>query len=127
LPPVALDPVRIEFDRLPSSTSPLLEPVSPGVLGLDAVDSSPQSVAQAEPVYPFQASLRRIEGFVVVEFIVTSEGRTRELQVVESSPPAVFEAAALQAVKQWTFDPAVKNGRAVDVRVRQRVAFRLDP
>jgi TonB family protein len=77
------------------------------------------------PDYPESALTQRISGSVVVEYTVDTHGETRDIHVVEASPPGVFDQAAMNAVKHWRYAPLVVNGTAVDVPVRTRVRFEL--
>lgn len=82
-------------------------------------------VGQAQPVYPTTAVRRRQEGWVMVEFTVTTTGGVANARVVDSDPPRTFDRAALDAVQKWTFRPAVRNGDAVDATVRRRIEFKM--
>jgi len=97
-----------------------------GVFELGEIDQMPLATVKTPPVYPIQAKLRRIEGEVLLQFIVDEEGGVREIEVLESVPGDTFVRSALAAVARWRFRPAVKDGRAVAVRVRQKLSFRLD-
>ncbi len=97
-----------------------------GVFELAEVDSVPQAVVQMQPFYPSLARRRRIEGEVTVLFTVNAEGRTGDIRVVASTPEDVFTEAATRAVGRWRFTPAMKDGEAVPVRVRQVIRFRME-
>lgn len=64
-----------------------------------------------------------LQGQVLVAFIVTREGRVAEPQVLKG--PEIFRAAALEAVTQFLFKPAMQNGRAIAVRMTIPIRFRL--
>ena len=66
-----------------------------------------------------------INGEVVVEFIINSNGDVTQTQVVRSSHRE-FEVPAMQAVQKWKFKPGRKGGRAVNTRVSQLIEFNLD-
>jgi len=133
-------PLRVDLPLLPDMSGPPLPaftpdaaPVSFGLAGtgdaawrMEDMDQVPQPLARLEPAYPARARLRRQEGAVVLEFVVDSAGTTRDIEVVLSDPPGVFDAAAVGAVERWRFRPGVKDGRAVAVRVRQKMTFRLE-
>jgi protein TonB len=70
--------------------------------------------------------MRKLEGWVVVEFVVGADGTTRDLTVVSSQPGELFTAAAERAIRRWRFAPGSKGGQAVAARVRQKVEFKLD-
>jgi TonB family protein len=78
---------------------------------------------QVAPNYPRIASARNIEGWVEVEFTVTTEGDVRDAKVVESSA-GLFEDAALSAIARWRFEPVVEDGRPVPVRAALKFTFR---
>ena len=77
-------------------------------------------------MYPHDAKTQGIEGYVVLEFVVTRTGSTADAVVVESSPPDVFDNAALNAVQRFKYKPRVVDGKPVEVAgVRNRVSFEL--
>src|SRR4030042_5667560 len=86
-------------------------------------DSPPRALKQTKPEYPQEAFIKKIEGTVVVEFLVDSSGRVVRARVIQSVP--LLDAAALQTVYQWLFQPAVKHGRPVATIARAPVHFRI--
>lgn len=79
----------------------------------------------AAPQYPFNASRNQISGYAVVEFTVAADGSVQDTHIVESSPPHVFDRAAIEAVIRSKFEPAMKDGQPVDSIVRRRIDFRI--
>ncbi len=79
------------------------------------------------PLYPKRAMTRSIEGWVKVEFTVTEDGSTKDLEVVESSQRLAkqFSNSALSAVEQWRFKPRVLDGQVIAQRSETTVQFRL--
>ncbi len=69
-----------------------------------------QLIQDAGPVYPEAAKAQGIEGWVRLRYDIASDGRVENLQVVESSPPGVFDAAAMAAVAQWRYRAPVTDG-----------------
>jgi periplasmic protein TonB len=103
--------------------------VSPrqGPYGAGEVDSGPIARGrQASPAYParLQRRARPPEGSVTLRFVVDVQGRVRDVEVESSRGPRAFRQAAREAVTQWVFHPARKNGRAVAVRARKTFEFR---
>lgn len=96
------------------------------IFEISDLDESPRPLARLKPVYPPQASMRKIEGLVVVEFVVAADGTPRDIVVISSQPGDVFTAAAIRAIQRWRFSPGTKAGNAVAARVRQKVEFKLD-
>jgi TonB family protein len=89
------------------------------------LDRAPTPRVQASPVYPFDLRRAGITGEVVVEFIVDPAGDVIAAYSIRSSDPA-FEAAAIQAVRQWKFRPGMKGGKTVNTRMRVPIAFDLN-
>lgn len=83
-------------------------------------------IVKVAPVYPRRAQTRGIEGYVLLEFVVTKTGAVRDPVVIESKPPGVFDRAALQAALKFKYKPKVVNGEPIDVAgVRNRITFEL--
>ena len=96
------------------------------VFEIEEIDQPPQPIVRISPSYPPKAKLRRIEGEVHLEFVVGEDGAVRSPMVVQSDPPGLFDQAALRAVERWRFQPGIKRGSPVPVRVRQRLQFSLE-
>jgi protein TonB len=77
------------------------------------------------PVYPAAAQLRRIEGWVELDFTVDSQGAVQDIVVHAASQPGVFERAAIGALAQWRFQPIMRDAHAVAQRARIRIRFAL--
>jgi len=84
------------------------------------------AVATPSPRYPVSARSRRVEGFVEAEFSVRTDGTTADVRILDSEPAGAFDRATERAILRWRFQPHRVDGKAVEVRVRQRVAFRLE-
>ena len=83
------------------------------------------ALSRTLPDYPPMARSRGIQGWVELELSVTPSGMVGSAKVVAANPKGVFDEAALEAVKQWRFQPAYNNGQAIEQRARQRVKFTL--
>jgi len=79
---------------------------------------------QASPVYPFKLKLNKVSGEAVIAFLVTTKGRTEQVQVVRATHRG-FADAAIAAVKQWQFKPAIKDGKTVNCQMTLPIAFNL--
>jgi protein TonB len=82
----------------------------------------PALVSRKDPVYPYTARAARIQDVVVLEGVVGTNGRVRDLRVISGSQ--VFWQAAIDAVSQWVYKPAMLNGTAIEARVRVEIRFR---
>jgi protein TonB len=91
-----------------------------------AGETHPAELVRAvQPDYPPDAYRSRSQGWVEVEFTVTPDGAVSNAQVVSAEPPRIFNSAALNAVKRWTFKPKLENGKAVEEQMRRRIEFKL--
>lgn len=79
---------------------------------------------RVEPLYPAIARQARISGTVELTGIIGTDGRIRELQVVTGHPLLV--KAALDAVREWVYEPTSLNGTPVEVIAPITVNFRLN-
>jgi TonB family protein len=77
-----------------------------------------------QPAYPPAARSAKLEGKVHVEFVVEADGTVSRESVVKSTDER-FDDAALTAVRQWKFKPAVENGTLVASAMRVDVVFQL--
>ena len=85
-----------------------------------------QLISGAGPIYPANAQAQGVEGEVVVVYDVTVEGEVTNARVVSSTPPGVFDEAALAAVRSWRFNPPYVDGVAQPSRARQStVGFQI--
>ena len=84
----------------------------------------PVEIHRVQPAYPEAAREDRIQGRVVVQAVIDTKGNVQRAEAVESPDP-MLTAAALEAVKQWTYRPATKHGKPVKVRLTVTVAFKL--
>jgi len=94
------------------------------LIPLEQVDAQPAVISKVEANYPSMAQTMGIEGTVIVNALVSESGdviRTAILRKSSSGTNYGFEAASEQAVKQWKFKPAVKDG--VNVKTWKPVAI----
>jgi TonB family protein len=86
--------------------------------------SAPRAIYSPDPEYSEEARKARWQGVVVLKIVVGPDGRTHEVQVLRSLGLGLDEKA-MEAVKQWRFEPAKKDGQNVAVLVSVEVAFHL--
>ncbi len=89
---------------------------------LAEIDQKPRAVYQSTPLYPSEMRGKKLEGVVTVIFVVDSSGKVNGPRVEKSTHPA-FDRPALDAVKQWKFEPAVKGGQRVGCKMRVPIRF----
>lgn len=91
----------------------------------DAKGKPPLPIKRGKPVYPMAMRKSGLRGEVLVDFIVDIEGRVRHPVVTRSLNPA-FDAPALDAIRQWVFEPARKGDIPVNAHVQQALTFQLN-
>jgi protein TonB len=77
-----------------------------------------------EPLYPPLARQTRVSGVVELVGIIATDGRIRELKLLSGSP--LLARAALEAVRQWIYEPTLLNGEPVELVATISVIFRLN-
>lgn len=90
------------------------------------VDRDIKAAQMAAPDYPEEAFERGITGKVVLRVDVDADGKASGVSVVSATPAGVFEAASVEAARQWTFTPAMRDGRNVPGTLQIPVQFALD-
>ena len=83
-------------------------------------------IVKVAPQYPRRAQARGIEGYVLLEYIVTKTGAVRDPVVIEAKPPGIFDRAAINAALKYKYKPKVVNGEPIDVAgVKTRITFEM--
>ena len=94
-------------------------------LRVGGIVQSAKLVRQLKPVYPQLAKQARIHGVVRLHALISREGTIVDLKVVSGHPLLV--PSALEAVKQWAYEPTLLNGEPVGVETDIDVNFTLSP
>jgi protein TonB len=87
------------------------------------VDVLPRALRDILPEYPTEADRRRLSGSVKLQIKLEADGRVSDIEVVESTPPGMFDESALAAFRQARFSPAQRNGRPVRARILIEVKY----
>jgi periplasmic protein TonB len=86
----------------------------------------PVAQRQVTPQYTSEAMRAKLQGEVVIQAVVGADGAVDRARVTQSLDSQLgLDAAALVAVKRWTFKPGTKDGKAVPVAVTLSLQFRL--
>lgn len=91
------------------------------LFSISELDQRPRAVYQPGPHITDEVR-SKAPGKVTIIFLVDEEGRVLNPQVQQSTNP-VFERPALNAVKQWRFEPGKRNGQPVRFRMRVPITF----
>jgi protein TonB len=90
---------------------------------LDFRKEEARPVTRVEPVYPDLAAQARVQGVVILEVLVDAQGVPSSVNVLRSIP--LLESAAIEAVRQWRWNPFKLLERPVPFWVTVTVNFRL--
>ncbi|MGB9337472.1 MAG: energy transducer TonB [Candidatus Acidiferrales bacterium] len=80
-------------------------------------------IRQITPVYPQIAKTAHVQGTVILRAIISKDGTVQELQYI--SGPALLMRSAMDAVRQWKYQPTLLNGEPVEVDTTISVVFTL--
>jgi TonB family protein len=85
--------------------------------------TAPRVIVEVKPTYTPDALHRRVQGTVVLELIVTREGRPSQIRVIRSLDPEGLDECAIAAAAQWRFEPGRLASTPVDVLVTIMLDF----
>ena len=97
-----------------------------------SADGEYMPIVAVAPEYPRRAAQRGLEGFVTVRFTVTTNGSTRDIEVVdavdtEGRETSIFNRSAIRAAERFKFRPRVVDGEPTEVAgVSYRFVFELE-
>jgi TonB family protein len=86
---------------------------------------APMVVHRVEPVYPEEARRGRVSGVVIIETLIDETGHVADAVALKPLPSGLTEAA-LDAVRQWVFEPGTFDGKPVPVIFNLTVNFKID-
>ena len=100
------------------------EKKSGGILLAEDMETPPRLIKKVAPVYPEEAKEKGISGQVVTLVTVNKEGKVIDANVQES-PDELLSHAAVEAIRQWEWEPVIKDGQPVPFKVSVTVNFAL--
>ena len=104
----------------------ILKPANPVARQAAPATNAAQHERLAEaipPSYPALAQHMNVQGSVVLQAVISTDGAIQNLQVLKG--PAILARAAEQAVREWKFKPIVQNGQAVESKATITVNFTI--
>ena len=93
------------------------------VVPLDQVDTPPVLRERVDPKYPAASLKRGIEGIVTVNALISESGDVEDVVVVQGLSGG-FNENTVEAVRQWKYEPAVKDGQKVKVWKKITITFK---
>ncbi len=112
---------------IPSSllAPPSIKPVA-GIFKPSQLDRPLMVIEKIPPLYPMRARMLGIEGWVKIKFLVDEKGSVRNIQILASHPPGVFDQVTRDAVSKWKFQVPTVDGNPVRVEIITTIRFKLD-
>jgi protein TonB len=133
-PDTQVKPYEIGDELLPGEPGPPspegvpggeAEPGAPAVASETPVFWKMKPVETRPPIYPPRCLRMGIEGTVRVRVLVGENGRPQEVTIGKSSGESALDESAMEAVRQWRFEPARRNGKPVRAWAIIPVEFKL--
>ncbi len=93
----------------------------PGAVRVGGAIRVPVKTRHVDPAYPPIALQARVQGVVILEALVDTDGRVADARVLRSIP--LLDQAAVEAVRQWEYQPTLLNGQPVPVIMTATVQF----
>ena len=88
------------------------------------LEKRPEAISQVAPAYPAELRKAKIDGSVMLMFVLDENGRVEDPRVENSSRPE-FEKPAVEAIKKWRFRPGIREGKAVRTYIRIPIKFKV--
>ncbi len=95
---------------------------------LSEVDEAPQITRKVPPIYPYDANLKGLKGWVMIRCVVGTDGLATEIEALETDPEDILEIfgpPCVEAVRKYVFSPGKIAGEPVPTQVRFRIVFEL--
>ena len=106
------------FPSLAAGQEPSQEPVE-----ISPEEQHTHLIKKVAPVYPPLARQARIQGTVIIGVVINQSGDIASVQLI--SGHAMLAPAAIEAVKQWKYQPCLVDGQAVEAETKIQVTFTL--
>ena len=103
---------------------PLLAAADEAPLRVGGDVTRPDKISEPPPVYTELARKARVQGTVIIEAIIDTQGNVVDARVLKGLPMGL-DRAALDAVDKWKFKPATLKGEPVKVYYTLTVNFKL--
>ena len=116
-----IEDTTLDMDDLPDAPPP--PPRSGG--DFLVFDKAPKVVKIVQPEYPTLARQAEIEGIVTLKVTINERGRVMRVSVIRSDA-SIFDKVAMEAMKQWEFEPAEQSGNPVKSTISIPLQFTLN-
>jgi TonB family protein len=115
--------VSVRFTLKDGGKAPMLEKFAAGAVRAEKEVQPPKLIKEIAPIYPEAARVAGVQGVVILGVKTGEQGRVADTIVLRSIP--LLDQAAIDAVRQWVYEPFLKDGKAVPVVFTVTVRFVL--
>jgi TonB family protein len=95
-----------------------------GVIELKDLEKPPKLIKKVDPVYPEEAKKQGIQGVVVIEATTDEQGNVIKGKILKSES-SLLNQSAVDALKQWKYEPVYKEGKPVGITFTVTITFKL--
>lgn len=99
------------------------KPSAPAAIAVGGDVKAARLLSTVAPVYPQLARAQRVSGNVVIDALIDENGKVAGMKV--GSGPALLQQAAMDALRQWKYQPATLNGKPVPMHLSITLQFKL--
>ena len=125
-PEQQMDDIDTSMDTVSIGSVDANMDVAAGIGGFNAGEGEYLPIVKVAPIYTNRALSRGIEGYCIIEFVVTRNGTTANGKVIECTS-SLFAKASLKASSKFKYKPRVINGTPIDVPgVQHKITFELE-
>jgi TonB family protein len=95
-----------------------------GVIELKDLEKPPKLIKKVDPVYPEEAKKQGIQGVVVIEATTDEQGNVIQTEILKSES-SLLNQPAVDALRQWKYEPVYKEGKPVGITFTVTITFKL--
>ena len=122
----AINKIKIEIPNIDLPTIAGGGPFLGNWQGNPLAEGDVLPIVRIDPQWPREALAKGIEGYVVVEVTIASDGSVRGASIIESVPKRMFDRNVIRAVLKWKFKPRIINGVPVERKAVQTLEFKIN-
>lgn len=83
------------------------------------INHSAKPLQRSTPNYPRRALDRNIEGYVVVQFDIDTNGNTQNIKIIESNPSNIFDKSTIQTIKKWRYEKIATQNIEIKIEFKR--------
>jgi len=123
-PPTPRPPLISSKNETTSNSESSIKVQETNYIPFYRVEKRPEFIHKATLNYPSQAKRMKVEGTVILEADIDSEGKLVQIRVIKAAGFG-FEEAAIEMLKESSFTPAIMGGHSVGVKMRFTIKFEI--